>query len=67
MTTLTINSHSELKSLINSNRANITAINDISFNERYPMLEVSNKHASYYDVQSQGNKYINAPFSVTVK
>lgn len=67
MTTLTINSHSELKSLINSNRANITAINGVSFNERYPMLEVTNKHASYYSVANQRNEYINAPFVVTVK
>lgn len=62
--TTTINTAKELKSFVNSNRQNITNINGVDFTATYPMLEVTNKHASYYDVKSQGNKFINAPFTV---
>ena len=66
MTTLVINTEKELKKLVSANRENITQINDVKFGARYPMLEVSNKHALYYDPQT-GNKILTAPFNVTMK
>lgn len=67
MKTITINSAKELKSLVNNSRKSITNINGVEFSEMYPMLEVSNKHASCYDVEAQGNKFLYAPFTVTIK
>lgn len=67
MTTTVINTERELKGFISKNRKNITNINGVQFGEMYPMLEVTNKHASYYDVQSQANKFINAPFRIETK
>lgn len=66
MKTLVINTEKQLKELVLVNRKNITKINDVKFGELYPMLEVTNKHASYYDVESQGNKFLLAPFNVTM-
>ena len=48
-------------------RKSIVNINGIEFGELYPILEVTNKHVSYYDVNEQGNKFINAPFIVKTK
>lgn len=67
MKTLTITSARELKGLVNSNRKAITKINNVEFGELYPMLEVSNKHATYYDIESQGNKFLHTPFNVVLK
>ena len=64
MRTTTLNTAKELKSI---ERKSIVNINGIEFGELYPMLEVTNKHVSYYDVNEQGNKFINAPFIVTTK
>ncbi len=65
MNTLNINTEKELKELVLSNRESITSINGVTFGNVYPMLEVSNKHASYYDSASQSNKYLSSPFIVT--
>ena len=67
MKTLVINTEKELKAFVNENRKNITNINGVEFGELYPMMEVSNKHATYYDVETQGNKFLYAPFNVTTK
>ena len=54
----------ELKSI---ERKSIVNINGIEFGEFYPILEVTNKHVRYYDVNEQETKLINAPFIVTTK
>jgi len=64
MTTTVINTEKELKDFVSKNRKNITNINGVQFGEFYPMMEVTNKHASYYDVESQGNKFLYAPFNI---
>lgn len=67
METLVINSEKELKAFVEKNRKRITNINGVSFGELYPMVDISSKHATYYDVETQGNKYLSAPFNVTTK
>ncbi len=67
MITLVINNENELKELVLANRNNITQINDVKFGELYPMIEVTNKHASYYCVETQGNKFLYSPFNVIIK
>ena len=67
MKTLEFNTARELKQFANKNRKEITNINGVEFGEMYPMLEVSNKHVSYYNVEEQGNSGLYAPFKVTVK
>lgn len=64
MATTVINTERELKDFVSKNRKNITNINGLQFNEMYPMMDVTNKHASYYDVESQGNKFLYAPFKI---
>lgn len=61
----TINTAKELKSLVLTSREFITRINGVEFGRTYPMLDVSNKHASYYDVAIQSNILLSAPFYVT--
>ena len=63
-TTIKVQSARELKEI---NRKSITNINGVNFDENYPMLEVSNKNASYYSVQEQGNVLLYEPFEVTLK
>ena len=63
MKTTTLNTAKELKSI---ERKSIVNINGIEFG-LYPMLEVTNKHVSYYDVNEQGNKFIFPPFIVKTK
>lgn len=48
-------------------RSAIASINGIYFSELYPMLTITNKHVSYYNVAEQGNTYLSAPFTVTLK
>jgi hypothetical protein len=67
MITIVINTERELKDLVSKNRKNITNINGVQFGELYPMMEVSNKHASYYDVETQENKFLFAPFNIELK
>ena len=55
------------KSLKGIERKLITEINDVKFGEIYPMLEISNKHASYYNVEKQENTPLFTPFTVTLK
>jgi len=66
MKTITINTAKELKKLVSENRKNIIKINDVKFNERYPMLEVSIQHATYYSVENQGSLSLNAPFNIVL-
>jgi len=56
-----------LKKFVAENRKNITNINDVEFREYHPMLTLSNKHASYYSVEEDGNIFLYAPFKITVK
>ena len=63
MKTTNVQSARDLK---NIERKNITKINGVGFNENYPMLTISNKNVSYYDVDSQGDLFLNAPFEVTM-
>ena len=68
MKTTVINSEKELKDFVSKNRQNIKNINGVQFNEMYPMLFISNKHAYYYNVQSQSNQLLIAPFNIeTIK
>ena len=67
MTTKTITTELELKQLLKTSRRQITEINGVDFTGFYPVLEVSNKHAWYYDIDTQGNKFLFAPFNVTMK
>ena len=64
MKTFKLHKAKELKSI---ERKSIVNINGIEFGELYPMLEVTNKHVSYYDVNEQETKFIHAPFIVTTK
>ena len=64
MKTINVQSARDLKKI---DRKNITKINGVGFNENYPMLTISNKNVSYYDVDSQGDLFLNAPFEVTIK
>jgi protein-disulfide isomerase-like protein with CxxC motif len=64
MNTTVINTEKQLKDFVSQNRKNITNINGVEFGEMYPMMEVTNKQASYYDVETQGNKFLYAPFKV---
>lgn len=65
MKTLTLKTAKELKTIVESNRENITNINGVAFGPLYPMLEVSNKHAMYYDVNTQTDEFLRSPFIVT--
>ena len=67
MKTKVINTEKEFKAFVKENRKNITNINGVEFSELYPMMEISNKHATYYDVETQGNQFLYAPFNVTIK
>ncbi len=62
---LIIKNTKELKKFVSTNRRDITNINGIKFTEIYPMLEVSNSNAFYYDVESQGYKLLKTPFKIT--
>ena len=64
MKTTILNTAKELKSI---ERKSIVNINGIKFGELYPIISVTNKHVSYYDVNEQGMKFINAPFIVKTK
>lgn len=64
MEKIIINTAKELKEFVSKNRLTITNINGVQFGEMYPIIECSNKHTSYYDVQSQSNKFLNEPFIV---
>lgn len=64
---LEIKTERELKLFVAKNRTSITRINGVEFGNVYPILEVSNNYASYYDVESQGNKFLHAPFSIEFK
>ena len=67
METTVINTERELKDFISQNRKNITNINGVQFGEMYPIIDVTNKHASYYDVESQEYKFLYAPFTIEYK
>jgi len=67
MKNLEITTAKELKKFVAENRKNITNINGVEFGKMYPMLDVSNKHASYYNVEEQGNSGLYAPFKITIK
>lgn len=64
MKTIEIRTEAKLNKFVKENRGSIQSINGIDFSNLYPMLEVTNKHASYYDVSQQCNRYISAPFTV---
>lgn len=66
MKNLVINTEKELKAFADENRTNIVKINDVKFGELYPMLEVTNKHALYYNVELQCYKSLYAPFNIIV-
>ena len=67
MKTIVINTEKELKEFVKENRKKIKNINGVEFSELYPMMEISNKQAAYYDVETQGNIFLCAPFNVTIK
>ncbi len=59
-------SQSKLKNLVETNRKQITNINGVEFGESYPIIEVSQKHTTYYDVATQENKFLQAPYIVSI-
>jgi len=63
----TLKTQKELKVLVKKNRKNIKNINGVEFSELYPILRATNKHTTYYDVDSQENKFLFAPFTVILK
>ena len=67
MATITINTEKEFKKLFNSNRKNISKINDLEVGDTYPLFDISNKHARYYDVDAQEYKFIYPPFIIGLK
>ena len=67
MKNLTINTYQEFKQFISKNRKGITEINGVKFKPIYPMISVTNKNASYYDVDEQGYKFLLPPFIVKTK
>ena len=67
MQTLEFDTVRELKQFASKNRKDITNINGLEFGENYPMLEISNNYASYYDVDEQSYLPLYAPFKVTIK
>jgi hypothetical protein len=66
MTTITINTERELKQFVDANRKSIREINGTKFNENYPILTCSNKHAHYYSHISQDDIFLKAPFAVSI-
>ncbi len=62
-----INTNKELKDFVSKNRKNIKKINGVQFGKMYPMIEATNKHASYYDVKLQEHKLLYAPFTIEYK
>ena len=67
MKNLTINTALELREFVKENRTEMTSINGVELSEMYPMLSVTGKHASYYNVERQGNTTLRTPFQVTIK
>ena len=65
MKTIVINTEIELKSFVTKNRKNITSINGVKFSGLYPILEISRKHATYYNVENQCNEILHSPFNIT--
>lgn len=49
------------------NRRLIKNINGVEFSENYPILKVTNRYAYYYDIDSQTDKFLDAPFKVKLK
>jgi len=64
---ITLSTERELKIFVKNNRKNIIEINGLKFNSMYPILEVSNSNAMYYDVDIQANKLILPPFIIKTK
>ena len=67
METIKIKTEKELKYFADKNRKDILRINEVEFTELYPMLELSNKHSRYYNVEKQEYSFIYPPFEVTIK
>ena len=67
MKTIKIETEKELKSFVEKYRKDILGINEVEFTELYPMLELSNKHSRYYNIEKQEYSFIYPPFEVTIK
>jgi len=65
--TITLSTNQLFSAFIKVNRKNVTNINGVEFNEIYPMIEATSNHVTYYDVESQENKFLTAPFVIQVK
>ncbi len=59
------NTVKEFRQFVCANRKQITNVNGVNFYSMCPMLEVTNKKAMFYDVESQGIKFFDEPFVVT--
>ena len=64
MKTTVLQTAKELKAFLPENRKNITEINGIECNEMYPIIEASNKHASYY---KESTHLLRPPFVIKIK
>ena len=64
METLEFKNEVELKRFVSKNRKIIKSINGLDVSGIYPMLSITNKNVSYYDVDLQRDKSLFAPFTV---
>lgn len=55
------------KNLKKYNRKDIVQINTIKFTELYPILDITNRSISYYNVKEQRDELIYSPYNVTFK
>jgi protein-disulfide isomerase-like protein with CxxC motif len=62
-----IKTKKELRRFVKKNRKQIININGFKFGEKYPIIETTNKSATFYDVKTQENQILTAPFNVTIK
>ena len=64
MKTIVITNQKTLKEFVSKNRENITNINGVQCSKYYPMIEVTNRNANYYNVDSQESKFFYPPFKI---
>lgn len=63
-----LNSAKEFKVFMrDKTRDQITMINELELGPVYPLIEVSNKHVMYYDLNEQKMKEIFPPFEISFR
>lgn len=64
---ITFKNAQELKKFEKENRGQIRNINGVSFGKLYPILTITNKYVSYYDVKTQGDILLKEPYITTIE